>query len=248
MKVAKRRRLFYTEDCNNGLFVRSNNFTKKRKESSMNDFITLECPSCGGNLSISPYTYSLKCEYCGREHFIRREAGNILLEGFIRCPNCHNNYRSKKISAMNRWQEPPKPIEPKLLKEKYPGFGYWWIVLWIPAGLTTFGLTAIFGLPFFVNPNSSSGLGYLLFGELISIVINIIFWVQIDKRKAAKNKTNAENQYTNDKKRYEIDKPKWDLAISKWKRIYYCELDDIIFDPETGRKCDPYEINEFVYS
>ena len=39
----------------------------------MNDFITLACPSCGAALSVSTSAASLKCDYCGHEHLVRKK-------------------------------------------------------------------------------------------------------------------------------------------------------------------------------
>jgi len=39
------------------------------------DFITLGCPSCGGNLQITKDTDRFACKYCSREHLVRRENG-----------------------------------------------------------------------------------------------------------------------------------------------------------------------------
>ena len=41
------------------------------------DFITLGCPSCGGNLQITKDADRFACKYCGREHLVRREHGVI---------------------------------------------------------------------------------------------------------------------------------------------------------------------------
>lgn len=69
-----------------------------------NDFITLTCPSCGGKLEISSNTTSLKCPNCGNEHIVRRDAANIFLESFARCPVCGRNDKSEKVSSIIRSQ------------------------------------------------------------------------------------------------------------------------------------------------
>lgn len=70
----------------------------------MSDFITMQCPSCGGNLTIGNNALSLKCEHCGAEHMIRREAGGIILESYARCPVCNRNDKAEKITAILRSQ------------------------------------------------------------------------------------------------------------------------------------------------
>jgi predicted RNA-binding Zn-ribbon protein involved in translation (DUF1610 family) len=70
----------------------------------MSDFISMQCPSCGGKLSVGSNAISLKCEHCGAEHMIRREAGNIILESYARCPVCNRNDKVEKVSAILRSQ------------------------------------------------------------------------------------------------------------------------------------------------
>ena len=70
----------------------------------MSDFITLQCPSCGGKLSVGNNVLSLKCEHCGVEHIIRREAGEVILESYARCPVCNRNDKAEKVSAILRSQ------------------------------------------------------------------------------------------------------------------------------------------------
>jgi predicted RNA-binding Zn-ribbon protein involved in translation (DUF1610 family) len=66
----------------------------------MSDLISLNCPSCGGALKVTPSTTALTCEHCGREHLVRHEAGAVLLESFARCPKCGRNDRVEKASAI----------------------------------------------------------------------------------------------------------------------------------------------------
>ena len=72
--------------------------------SFMSDFVTLQCPSCGGKLSIGNNVLSLKCEHCGVEHMIRREAGEVILESYARCPICNRNDKAEKVTAILRSQ------------------------------------------------------------------------------------------------------------------------------------------------
>lgn len=43
----------------------------------MPDFITLACPSCGGNLALTDDTDRFDCPHCGRTHLVRRAQNNI---------------------------------------------------------------------------------------------------------------------------------------------------------------------------
>jgi predicted RNA-binding Zn-ribbon protein involved in translation (DUF1610 family) len=75
-----------------------------QKENTMNDFITMQCPNCGGNLAVGTNALSLKCEHCGIEHMIRREASGVVLESYARCPVCNRNDKAEKVSAILRSQ------------------------------------------------------------------------------------------------------------------------------------------------
>jgi predicted RNA-binding Zn-ribbon protein involved in translation (DUF1610 family) len=70
----------------------------------MSDFITLQCPSCGGKLAVGNNVLSLICEHCGVEHMIRREAGEVTLESYARCPVCNRNDKAEKVTAILRSQ------------------------------------------------------------------------------------------------------------------------------------------------
>jgi predicted RNA-binding Zn-ribbon protein involved in translation (DUF1610 family) len=76
----------------------------KGMERIMSDFITMQCPSCGGNLAVGNNALSLKCEHCGAEHMIRREADGIILESYARCPMCNRNDKAEKVTAIMRSQ------------------------------------------------------------------------------------------------------------------------------------------------
>lgn len=49
----------------------------------MNDFISLSCPSCGGQLEIMDDIEQFKCTYCGTEHAVRRGRGVIALKPLV---------------------------------------------------------------------------------------------------------------------------------------------------------------------
>lgn len=70
----------------------------------MDDFIRLQCPGCGGHMQVGANALSLKCEFCGAEHMIRREAGGVVLESYARCPICNRNDKVEKVTAILRSQ------------------------------------------------------------------------------------------------------------------------------------------------
>ena len=86
----------------------------------MNDFISMECPSCGAGLSISPDETVLRCKYCGTEHIIKNDSGQISFDQSNTwiCPNpaCKNrsaagtNHCTKCGTALKR--DCPKCSQP----------------------------------------------------------------------------------------------------------------------------------------
>jgi predicted RNA-binding Zn-ribbon protein involved in translation (DUF1610 family) len=70
----------------------------------MSDYITMQCPSCGGKLEIGSSTLTLVCGNCGTEHMVRREADGVILESYARCPVCNRNDKAEKVSAILRSQ------------------------------------------------------------------------------------------------------------------------------------------------
>ena len=54
-----------------------------QKYASTSDFITLICPNCGGKLQISNIQDIFTCNFCGNEHLIRRNNGNVSLEPVV---------------------------------------------------------------------------------------------------------------------------------------------------------------------
>jgi hypothetical protein len=60
----------------------------------------MQCPNCGGKLTIRANASCLTCDHCGAEHLVRREASGIILELFCRCPICNRNDKSQKVSAL----------------------------------------------------------------------------------------------------------------------------------------------------
>lgn len=46
----------------------------------MTDFIALLCPTCGAKLQVANHTSDLACAYCGNQHRVNRQNGDVHLE------------------------------------------------------------------------------------------------------------------------------------------------------------------------
>jgi predicted RNA-binding Zn-ribbon protein involved in translation (DUF1610 family) len=52
-------------------------------ETSMPEFITLSCPSCGAKLQIGNEIEQFACGYCGNEHVVKRSGGIVSLAPLV---------------------------------------------------------------------------------------------------------------------------------------------------------------------
>ena len=49
----------------------------------MSEFVTLSCPSCGGELQITSDVERFACAHCGREHLVKRGGGIISIRPIV---------------------------------------------------------------------------------------------------------------------------------------------------------------------
>ena len=69
-----------------------------------NEIVSLQCPNCGGSLSVSNVLTSYKCEFCGMDHQVKHGEHGISLESYARCPVCNRNDKAEKVSSIIRSQ------------------------------------------------------------------------------------------------------------------------------------------------
>jgi hypothetical protein len=82
----------------------------------MNDWITLACPACGGNLRITAEMDQFECQYCGREHIVKRVGNRVRLEPLlIRLGRIEGGVdRSAAELALRRLNEEIRSVKAKL--------------------------------------------------------------------------------------------------------------------------------------
>lgn len=49
----------------------------------MREFVTLQCPFCGGSLQITSDIQRFACAYCGTEHLVKRAPGVVAIEPIV---------------------------------------------------------------------------------------------------------------------------------------------------------------------
>lgn len=234
----------------------------------MNDFITLSCPSCGGDLQVTSNTQSLKCTYCGTEHIVRHDASSFYLESFAQCPVCKRNDEVKKITTIvaNQTQNlQGVTIEKRSYidkdghhhtsTERVPFHGTQSSILanklrapaepraQEPKGgwrnvILFIAIFSILTAPFYLSWRAEQFFGNILIGG------GLFWWYSILNKKHKKEV----EQYNQDLKRIrEQGYSQWQNAMERWNRSYYCFRDDCVFIPGEGSSVNANQLTEFVY-
>jgi predicted RNA-binding Zn-ribbon protein involved in translation (DUF1610 family) len=210
----------------------------------MSDFITSSCPSCGGQLEVSPTTLTLVCQHCGAENMVLRKRGKILLESFAQCPVCNRNDEVRKVAGIVKSEgelarslyAPPRPD-----KEKGCGsffFGGWCSVFAIL-------MIVFFSLGAFANPPNA----LLIIGGIIGL---LLFGIPTFLLFRDGHETNRRGEL-----KYPDQISRWEAATIRWNSSYFCKRDNIIFIPNSGEFFDinryptdeefEYRYEEFFY-
>jgi len=230
----------------------------------MSDFVTLNCPSCGGKLNVQKNSPTYVCEYCGTEHKLRKED----IESFGRCPMCHRNDRVEKITAIvNRrdqlaakFQSPAQLDLEKFVEQpdlaidqRLNSFTSSPITesRYIVRSKGFFVVTGMLLLMTFLligpgSDNSELRTFFLvsLFGVFVLAYFGIYNFIKAEIEQRELETTSLEQEMVtqlkevNDQKSLLIHKLK-----SRYGKIYYCHRDDLLFIPgeEGYASCDDFE-------
>jgi len=205
-----------------------------------NDFITLRCPNCGGNLSVSTKSTYLSCQNCGTNHILRNADGRFFLESYASCPICKRNDRSIKVSALYKMGQntqliqllaPPVQPYPRPLKKVSLLFFYLGI---------SFPIIGIAEFLAWSSGNSSISDFLISLGLFLCGAIFIVIHIQ----KTKKNKKVAKLQLSTYEK---SELPRWQKAIERWNLLYYCERDDCIFIPSENFPVNVHNMMGYIY-
>lgn len=144
------------------------------------------------------------------------------------CPKCENPSRVKKLSAAyassndRRLAPPPRP---RLLKEQT--ISERWEKVW---PLISLYILICLGLAFLKI--------FQLISEFVCTAILIIFGVFLLYW------TFRERQH--DKSVQKIDLPFWEVRKETWEKLYYCELHDLVFNPQTSASAPASNYKELL--
>lgn len=171
------------------------------------DFITLNCPSCGGKLTFQPNTETLVCQFCDAEHLIRHSSNGFFLETYARCPTCRRNDKAVKVTV--RFGDAPNPPYKTSLESNTS----WGCLVFVYIWFAFLGVFAYWLDPQYVK--------YVVIGVFIMAVMNI--W-QIVKGRSRIKKYNSEIVEVN--RQLEVS---YQQSNKIWGNLYYCERDDTYF-------------------
>ncbi len=139
--------------------------------------------------------------------------------------------QSELARILNPPEEPKKPT----------GFG----CLWIPILLLLlfFAFTCLI-----MTAVTADGIGARnklagIFVAIVLFAIIAVLFIAILGYLVRKDKSILEQN----EKIYFAEKSRWDNAMSIWGRSYYCYRDDVVFDPITGKACQPQYIQPFIF-
>lgn len=59
--------------------------------------------------------------------------------------------------------------------------------------------------------------------------------------------TSQNNKVNTSKEEYEKELPRWQQAMRRWDSLYYCERDDILFNPETNETLPVGAMMDYLY-
>lgn len=210
----------------------------------MGDSITPSCPSCGGQLEVSPTTLTLVCQHCGAENMVLRKRGEILLESFAQCPVCNRNDEVRKVAGIVKsggelacsLYAPPRPDKESGCASIF--CGGWCSVFAIL-------MIVFFSLGVFANPPN----GLIIIGGIIGL---LFFGIPAFLLFRDGCETNRRGEL-----KYPEQISRWEAATIRWNSSYFCKRDNIIFIPNSGEFFDikrynndeelEYRYEEFFY-
>jgi len=145
----------------------------------------------------------------------------------IACPKCHENNRVRKVSGVHndsRLAPPPKPV----FNDPSPRIN--------SAALVIMALLFFFGGWMFLGLLATEVQGgwWMCYGLLL--IIAIVMGVITNQAKKKERES------------LDVRMSEWNRLMGKWEELYYCELDDIVFNPHDGTSTSANNIRTYVES
>ena len=240
----------------------------------MSDFITISCPSCGGQLQRGSNTSTYTCDYCGQQHRLRQED----IEEFGRCPVCRRNDKVEKVRAIfykkstlsSRLASPSDPTKSLSYKpNQKPDAGPRPSDTSPNSVQTELGpyvlmFAVFFFLIFYIFDKGA--VGTILFLALLfaGITLMIVGKSQDKQVKQEHKRLISEWESRHDKieadwveyieayekdfnQEYALLTAKHVTAMQRYEQLYYCHRDDIVFIPGESGHAPSGMLEEFLY-
>lgn len=211
----------FCKHCGKKVDMKSNSVVPN-SSLAQSDFVTLNCPSCGGKLKIQQNTETLVCHYCGSEHMVRRNNSGVFLERFARCPTCGRNDKSRKATLMFGF--PPKPTFESLYSPPE-----WGKLIFVTICILAFPVILI------------------IFGETKGLMFSIIlflFWFFTMVWAVNKNSKLVNSNPKIIDRNLRIEES-YKSSLEIWDKVYYCERDDTFFSIDESQIVTRKTINEY---
>jgi hypothetical protein len=194
------------------------------------------CPVCGKNDAIQKVSGVVASGQASGT-FSGPSGGVVNVDGKWGAKGGYTTLSGSTVSNLAALLSPPPA------PRKWP-FGFFGTVLtvliWYFVVLPLVGGSIVFLIAAVVNL-INNGLGWptALAGVLVCLLslgvgILIIRWYVKKFREARAN--------------HPLTRAAWESAIQRWERSYYCNRDDVVFDPDTGRTCQPQGLKLFLYA
>jgi hypothetical protein len=132
------------------------------------------------------------------------------------------------------------PAEPSSTSPYSRQQGKFWLYLFWPAlvGLSFGGLAILGSLLSFTGGRPLEGLLSLVLGVCLLASVRVVFMRlrEWNRRKQQALQVLCKAEYR-----------EWRMAMTRWERLYYCSLDDLVYDPNTGENRRPQEMAGWIY-
>jgi len=238
----------------------------------MDNFIKMDCPSCGAKLKLDIFSNLANCEYCGKEIMLTGNTG--IINSHCKCPICGDKDMVQKVSAMIHTGEPivehiRPPDKPRIptyteFMRTYKTESSSWSYdidkpkkqnPWFFWGIGIF----VFLIAVSSNPGDNPGTFFFFF--FLSGILGFLGYraynynkTKLPPLESAYNDSVARKPKVEDNSRdaYELMAKnwiqKWQLAMKRWEFLYYCKRDGILYVPGGDQHTTVRDMLNYLYT
>ena len=203
--------------------------------------LNLNCPSCGGQLSVNKTKSIVKCPYCGNEYFIDEILGEVPA-----CPVCGRNDRVIKISSITKehfmydilgFDLESFPL-PKVDYESYEGSKKMAIWVWLLAVLPVLFLQIIL-------KRGGKDFTGCTFPVVFILIIGIGITIYAKYKMNQINERNAQKENIH-RALTELNHKEYQRLKPIHEKLNYCHRDNVVFLPYVGDFADAKDMRDYL--